>query len=97
MGSTLRAMVWGSAFNLALSVTGKAKGFWAAKVTSIGEAIQLMLSPVTCMIPASMLAAVGCIGSIWLLYCRAAMLPGHVSFGDACMRGDCMVQHLLDG
>jgi len=37
MGSTLRAMVWGSVFNLALSVTGKTKGFWAAKVTSVGK------------------------------------------------------------
>ncbi len=37
MGSTLRAMVWGSFFNLALSVTGKTKGFWAAKVTSVGK------------------------------------------------------------
>ncbi|DBA86511.1 hypothetical protein WJX79_003350 [Trebouxia sp. C0005] len=38
MGSTLRAMVWGSVFNLALSVNGKTKGFWAAKVTSVAFA-----------------------------------------------------------
>ena len=37
MGSSLRAMVWGSALNLALSVTGSTKGFWAAKVTSVGK------------------------------------------------------------
>lgn len=34
MGSTLRCMVLGSLFNLGLSMTGNAKGFWAAKVTS---------------------------------------------------------------
>ena len=39
MGSTLRAMVWGSFFSLALSVTGKTKGFWAAKVTSVGKLV----------------------------------------------------------
>ena len=39
MGSTLRAMVWGSFFNLALSVNGKTKGFWAAKVTSVGKLV----------------------------------------------------------
>lgn len=38
MGSSLRAMVWASAINLALSVAGKSKGFWAAKVTSVAFA-----------------------------------------------------------
>ena len=37
MGTALRFMLLGSVINLALSVVGKTKGFWAAKVTSVGE------------------------------------------------------------
>ncbi len=48
MGSTLRAMVWGSVFNLALSVTGKTKGFWAAKVTSVGKLLIQYLVSISC-------------------------------------------------
>lgn len=37
LGSTLRCMVLGSLFNLGLSMTGNAKGFWAAKVSSCSK------------------------------------------------------------
>ena len=37
VGSTLRVMMLVSVGNLALSAAGKTKGFWAAKVVSVGE------------------------------------------------------------